>query len=411
MNSKAAELIACPVCKGDLKQQDGSLTCEHCSVDYPVTDSIPQLFPPSDNLTIDPAKLRIKTREEASNTLEEMALSDHGFISSPRHFYALYLLLLVTLLFRLESGIFMVVALLLADWIFFRVRRERVLEKDLANTLRLRTVADYGAVDEIYRREGKTQPTMTDWVRLAGGTSESEDQDDERYRDILRVYQREDAEAVLDVGANDGRAYFKFGIGRGKTFIGIDVSRLLLAEFMQRVPDQTALQADGICLPLKDSSVDFLFCTETLEHLADPQQAMLEFGRVLRPGGRLMVQSPNAHRIRNLNPFHIATNAASLLTDRILQKKVVHENTWLNAATYHWDFSVQDYRVMAGKAGLKVTELRSGQFFFPRFLMGGGADAFRRKEELIGSIPLLRMFGGDLVLVASASVGESQPGA
>jgi ubiquinone/menaquinone biosynthesis C-methylase UbiE len=250
---------------------------------------------------------------------------------------------------------------------------------------------------------------MTDWVRLAGGTTDAgtesagaEDQDDERYRDILRVYQRKDADVVVDVGANDGRAYFKFGIGKGRTFIGIDVSHLLLAEFMRRVPDQTALQADGICLPLKDSTVDFLFCTETLEHLADPQQAMLEFGRVLRPGGRLIIQSPNAHRIRNLNPFHIATNALSLLNDRVLQKKVVHENTWLNAATYHWDFSVQDYRRMAGKAGLKVTELRSGQFFFPRFLLSGGPDAFRRKEKFVASIPLFRMLGGDLVLVAQA---------
>jgi len=129
---------------------------------------------------------------------------------------------------------------------------------------------------------------------------------------------------------------------------------------------------------------------------------MVEFGRVLRPGGRLIIQSPNAHRIRNLNPFHVVTDAVSLLSDQVLQKKAVHENTWLNAATYHWDFSIQDYRRMAGKAGLKVTELRSGQFFFPRFLMTGGLDAFRMKESLIGSLPLFRMFGGDLVMVAES---------
>ena len=186
---------------------------------------------------------------KAAAPLEVTARSDRGFISSPRQFYALYMLLLVAIVFRLESGIFMVLALLLADWIFFRVRRGRVLKKAMANALRLRTVADYEAVDELYRREGKAQPTMSDWVRLAGGAIGAEDQDDERYRAILRVYQREDAEVVVDVGANDGRAYFKFGIGKGGTFIGIDVSHLLLAEFMRRVPDQTGLQADGICLP------------------------------------------------------------------------------------------------------------------------------------------------------------------
>ena len=175
-----------------------------------------------------------------------------------------------------------------------------------------------------------------------------------------------------------------------------------MSEFKWRVPDQTALLADGICLPLKDGSVDFLFCTETLEHLADPAQAMREFGRVLKPGGRVMIQSPNAHRIRNLNPFHIAAIAVGLVSDGVLQKKVVHENTWHNAVTYHWDFSVQDYRRMARDAGLNVLELRSGQFFCPRFLLTGRPGAVKKKEKLVGSIPLFRMFGGDLVMVAVA---------
>ena len=409
MNSKAAEFIACPACKGGLTQRDDSLSCECCSVDYPIIENIPQLFPSSGGPSVDTAELRIKSRLEASGTLAERDRAEHGFISAPRQFYALYLLLIATLVFRFDVGAFIVVMVLLADWIVFRVRRGRSLTRADEAPLCLKSVADYEAVDELYRREGKDQPTMSDWVRLAGeaagaGTESSgaEDQDDERYRDILRVYQQKDAEVVVDVGANDGRAYFKFGIGKDRTFVGIDISHLLLAEFMRRVPDQTALQADGICLPLKDGSVDFLFCTETLEHLADPAQAMLEFGRVLRPGGRLMIQSPNAHRVRNLNPFHLAVNAFSLVSDSVLQKKAVHENTWHNAATYHWDFSVQDYRQMARAAGLKVQELRSSQFFFPRFLLRGRRDAFRRKEDLVGSIPLFRMFGGDLVMVAVA---------
>lgn len=407
MNSKAAEFIACPACKGGLTQREESLSCESCSVDYPIIENIPQLFSPSGGHSVDTAGLRIKSRLEAAGTLAGRDRAEHGFISAPRQFYAIYLLLITALIFRLDAGVFIVFVVLLTDWIVFRVRRGRSLARADAAELCLKSVADYEAVDELYRRDSRAQPTMSDWVRLAGeaagagtGSTDAEDQDDERYRDILRVYQQVKAEIVVDVGANDGRAYFKFGIGKDRTFVGIDVSHLLLAEFMRRVPDQTALQADGICLPLKDNSVDFLFCTETLEHLADPAQAMMEFGRVLRPGGRLMIQSPNAHRMRNLNPFHLAVNAFSLVSDSVLQKKMVHENTWHNAATYHWDFSVQDYRGMAQAAGLKVRELRSGQFFFPRFLMARRGDAFRKKEKLVGSIPLFRMFGGDLVMVA-----------
>jgi hypothetical protein len=57
---------------------------------------------------------------------------------------------------------------------------------------------------------------------------------------------------------------------------------------------------------------------------------------------------------------------------------------------------------MARSAGLRVMELRSRQFFFPRFLLSSGRDAIKIKEELIGSIPFLRMLGDDLVMVAEA---------
>jgi uncharacterized protein YbaR (Trm112 family) len=50
------EILACPLCKGDLKltveEEDekevvkGSLYCESCSVTYPIEDTIPNLLPP-----------------------------------------------------------------------------------------------------------------------------------------------------------------------------------------------------------------------------------------------------------------------------------------------------------------------------------------------------------------------------
>lgn len=429
---KILSIAACPACKGGLAETGDGLACRACSRTYPVRGGIPELFVPESGPSIDPSALRIKTDEEAARTIAEMAAIDTGFIRSQRAFYGLYFLLVFSAVMKWAPAAIAVLGIFAADWVWFRASRGRVLRRYASNPLRLQTAADYRAVDDAYAREGRAQPGMSDWVRLArralgesctgalgGAAAESPvgaggestggasgevtgDPDDERYRDIHRVWREASrpGEVVVDVGANDGCAFTKFGIGENSTFIGIDVSRSLLEKFRAEAPDQTAIQADGACLPLRDGTVDFLFCTETLEHIADPRAAMSEIVRVLKPGGRLMVQSPNAHRIRNLNLFHLVSLVASLGTDSVLLKKAVHENTWHNGVTYHWDFSRQDYkRLLEGKT-CRITALYSRSFFFPGFLIRGSIDRFRRKERLFASLPAIRLLGGDLVVVA-----------
>jgi len=46
-------------------------------------------------------------------------------------------------------------------------------------------------------------------------------------------------------------------------------------------------------LPFSDRSFDYITCLEGLEHIENPQQAMREFARLLKPGGHLIVSVPN----------------------------------------------------------------------------------------------------------------------
>src|SRR5437868_10950404 len=46
-------------------------------------------------------------------------------------------------------------------------------------------------------------------------------------------------------------------------------------------------------LPFGDRSFDYVTCLEGLEHIENPQQAMREFARVLKPAGHLIVSVPN----------------------------------------------------------------------------------------------------------------------
>ena len=47
-------------------------------------------------------------------------------------------------------------------------------------------------------------------------------------------------------------------------------------------------------LPLPNESLDLVTCNMVVEHLADPAAVFSEFNRVLKPGGRVIIHTPNA---------------------------------------------------------------------------------------------------------------------
>jgi len=61
-----------------------------------------------------------------------------------------------------------------------------------------------------------------------------------------------------------------------------------------RLPKIEISQGDlSASLPYSDQMFDYVTCVEGLEHIENPQQAVREFARLLRPGGHLVTSVPN----------------------------------------------------------------------------------------------------------------------
>ncbi len=101
---------------------------------------------------------------------------------------------------------------------------------------------------------------------------------------------------VLDIACGDGVLCELMTQARSVT--GVDISPTLIAAARERLKGDahvTLIEADMHALPLESGRFDHVFLMHALAYTKRPQDAIREAARMLRPGGRLVVSSLNAH--------------------------------------------------------------------------------------------------------------------
>jgi len=118
---------------------------------------------------------------------------------------------------------------------------------------------------------------------------------------------------VLEVGCGEGRGV-ELILPKARSFTGIDKIHDVVDTLKARFPEGDFRQ---MIIPpfneLKDNSFDIVISFQVIEHIKDDLAYLKEIHRVLKPGGKALITTPNIKMSLSRNPWHIREYTANEL--------------------------------------------------------------------------------------------------
>ncbi|KMO80988.1 putative S-adenosylmethionine-dependent methyltransferase [Mycolicibacterium chubuense] len=127
---------------------------------------------------------------------------------------------------------------------------------------------------------------------------------------------------VLEAGCGEGYGADLIA-DVARRVIGLDYDESAVTHVRARYPRVDMRHGNLAALPLADESVDVVVNFQVIEHLWDQGQFVAECRRVLRPGGLLLMSTPNRITFSPgldtpVNPFHTRELNAAELTELLV---------------------------------------------------------------------------------------------
>lgn len=111
---------------------------------------------------------------------------------------------------------------------------------------------------------------------------------------------------ALDVGAGTG-FMTEILMEKGLFVVAMDQSKAMLERMRKKFSDRDRvvyLIGEAEVIPLLDNSVDYVFANMCLHHVENPDRAIREMVRVLKPGGKLIITDLDEHNFTFLKEEH-----------------------------------------------------------------------------------------------------------
>jgi SAM-dependent methyltransferase len=179
------------------------------------------------------------------------------------------------------------------------------------------------------------------------------------------------AGCVADVGCGNGALLRTMHAGQA---IGMDHNAIGLGRSQPRLPTVPLICAEAERLPLADASLDAIVLQHVVEHVELAEDACREWFRVLQPGGRLLLLTPN---------------------------RSYYDPSVYADASHVWIFDRNDLRRIVTRVGFEILDLRTlGLPWFRAYHQVPGGWRIRRWVTgcagLISTVPAWRWKGQTL---------------
>lgn len=114
------------------------------------------------------------------------------------------------------------------------------------------------------------------------------------YAEVAEVSAAFGARQVVDIGCGSGHLLRALSDRTpGARFVGVDFSENAIRRARNVLHEARWLVGDAYAPPLKEASFDLVLCTEVLEHLERPREALDALVRLCAPDGRVVLTVPD----------------------------------------------------------------------------------------------------------------------
>jgi ubiquinone/menaquinone biosynthesis C-methylase UbiE len=109
---------------------------------------------------------------------------------------------------------------------------------------------------------------------------------------------------VLEIGSGEGYGIMELA-SKTDHYIAVDKYNTSISDELKAINKITFIQTNVPPLKgIEDNSIDFVVTFQVIEHIKDDKHFLREIYRVLKPGGKVMITTPNRLMSLSRNPWH-----------------------------------------------------------------------------------------------------------